>query len=73
MAMSLLAEESKVTPLPLGLLGGCTACWYGVAGQLLEDGVAGARVAPSEEPAVVGPVAVGPAAPQPSMPEPACL
>ena len=34
-------------------------------------GVAGTRVAPSEEPAVVGPVAVGPAVVGPVAPEPA--
>ena len=29
---ALSMEESKVTPLPVGLLGGCTFCWYRVAG-----------------------------------------
>ena len=28
-----MAEESKVTFNPEVLLGGCTTCWYGVAGQ----------------------------------------
>ena len=29
----LVAEESKVTLDPEVLLGSCTTCWYGVAGQ----------------------------------------
>ena len=36
-------------------------------------GVAGTRVAPSEEPVAVGPVAVGLAAPEPAAAEPAFL